>query len=50
MTKPQTIIIKIKVVNGKKMWVWNNRPYHSEYLARLAATKALHHLQNSIAK
>ncbi len=50
MTKPQGIIIQTKIINGTKIWVWNNRAYASEYLARLAAIRAGKYLERSIAK
>jgi len=50
MTKPQNIIIQTKYIKGNKVWCWNGKPYASEYLARLAATRALQHLQKSIIK
>ena len=45
---PQSILIYTKIVNGTKVYVWNNRPFATEYLARKEAQKAAMIIEKSI--
>lgn len=47
---PENIIITTKVVNGVKVYIWNNRPFATEYLARKAAGLAAKAIEKSIKK
>jgi len=47
---PENIIIDTKIVKGNVVYVWNNRPFISEYLARKAASLAAKAIEKSIPK
>lgn len=47
---PENIIITTKYVNGVKIFLWNNKGYPTEYLARKAASKSFETISKSIKK
>ena len=47
---PENIIIEKKVVKGNVIYIWHNREFPTEYLARKAAQKNFDVISKSIPK